>query len=125
MKKIYSDKAPKAIGPYSQAILADNTLYISGQLPINPETGEIPKTVVLQTKQSLLNIEAILKEANMTKEDVVKCTVYLKDLNYFNEMNDEYSYFFYEHKPARVAIEVARLPRDVLVEIDAIAYKNK
>ncbi len=125
MKKIYSDKAPKAIGPYSQAILADNTLYISGQLPINPETGEIPKTVALQTKQSLLNIEAILKEANMTKENVVKCTVYLKDLNYFNEMNDEYSYFFYEHKPARVAIEVARLPRDVLVEIDAIAYKNK
>lgn len=125
MKKIYSDKAPKAIGQYSQAILADNTLYISGQLPINPETGEIPKTVALQTKQSLLNIEAILKEANMTKEDVVKCTVYLKDLNCFNEMNDEYSYFFYEHKPARVAIEVARLPRDVLVEIDAIAYKNK
>lgn len=124
MKKIHSNKAPKAIGPYSQAILVENTLYVSGQLPIDPVTNEVPKTVALQTKQSLLNIEAILHEANMTKEDVVKCTVYLKDLNYFTEMNDEYSYFFYEHKPARVALEVARLPKDVLVEIDAIAYKK-
>ncbi len=124
MKKIHSKNAPKAIGPYSQAILVDKTLYVSGQLPIDPVTNEIPSTAALQTKQSLLNIEAILKEANMEKEDIVKCTVYLKDLNHFNEMNDEYSYFFYEHKPARVALEVSRLPKDVLVEIDAIAYKK-
>ncbi len=123
MKKIHTNNAPKAIGPYSQAILVDRTIYISGQLPIDPVTNETPATVALQTRQALLNIEAILKEAGMTKENVVKCTVYLKDLNYFNDMNDEYSFFFYEHKPARVALEVSRLPKDVLVEIDAIAYK--
>ena len=123
MKKIHTNNAPKAIGPYSQAILVDRTIYISGQLPIDPVTNETPATVALQTRQALLNIEAILKEAGMTKENVVKCTVYLKDLNYFNDMNEEYSFFFYEHKPARVALEVSRLPKDVLVEIDAIAYK--
>ncbi|HHT39683.1 MAG: RidA family protein [Acholeplasmataceae bacterium] len=124
MQKIHSNKAPKAIGPYSQAVLVEKTLYLSGQLPINPETNEVVSGIENQTKQALLNIEAILKEANMSKEDIVKCNVYLKDLNDFNVMNDVYSYFFYEHKPARVALEVSRLPKDVLVEIDAIAYKK-
>ena len=122
MQKIHSNKAPKAIGPYSQAVLVEKTLYLSGQLPINPETNEVVSGIENQTKQALLNIEAILKEANMSKEDIVKCNVYLKDLNDFNVMNDVYSYFFYEHKQARVALEVSRLPKDVLVEIDAIAY---
>lgn len=124
MTKIHTNDAPKAIGPYSQAILAGETLYISGQLPINPDTNEIPSSISDQTNQCLANIEAILKAANMNKENVVKCSVYLKDLNHFNEMNDIYSYFFYEHKPARVAFEVKRLPKDVLIEIDAIAYKK-
>lgn len=122
-KNINSKKAPAAIGPYSQAILAGNTLYISGQLPINSETGLIPEDVASQTRQSLDNILHILTEAGFELTDVVKCTVYLKDLNHFGLMNEVYHNFFYEHKPARVALEVARLPRDVLVEIDAIAVK--
>lgn len=124
MKKVInSSKAPAAIGPYSQAILAGNTLYISGQLPIDQKTGKIPSDVETQTKQSLENISYILSEAGFELTDVVKCSVYLKDLNDFSKMNEVYHNFFYEHKPARVAFEVARLPRDVLVEIDAIAVK--
>lgn len=124
MKKIInSSKAPAAIGPYSQAILAGNTLYISGQLPINQKTSHIPETIEEQTQQVLDNIMYIILEAGFEITDVVKCSVYLKDLNHFGQMNQIYNNFFYEHKPARVAFEVKRLPRDVLVEIDAICVK--
>lgn len=124
MKKIISTtKAPAAIGPYSQAIKAGNTLYISGQLPINSKTGTIPSDIKEQTQQALDNILHILTEAEYELTDVVKCQVILKDLNHFQEMNEVYASFFYEHKPARIAFEVSRLPRDVLVEIDCIAVK--
>src|SRR5690554_148230 len=100
MKKVInSSKAPAAIGPYSQAILAGNTLYISGQLPIDQKTGKIPSDVEAQTKQSLENISYILSEAGFELSDVVKCSVYLKDLNDFSKMNEVYHNFFYEHKP--------------------------
>jgi 2-iminobutanoate/2-iminopropanoate deaminase len=124
MKKVINSKnAPKAIGPYSQAILAGNTLYVSGQLPIDPKTGLMPTTIEEQTKQSLDNILNIVHEAGFELTDVVKCHVYLKDLSDFARMNEVYANFFYEHKPARVAFEASRLPKDALVEIDAIAVK--
>lgn len=122
MKIINSNNAPKAIGPYSQAILSGNTLYVSGQLPINPITNEIPLDTASQTLQCLKNIEAILKEASMDLTNVVKCTVLLKDMNGFNQMNEVYANFFGNHKPARMAYEVSRLPKDVLVEIDCVAF---
>lgn len=121
MKIINSNKAPKAIGPYSQAILANNTLYVSGQLPIDMKTGDVITNVYDATTQCLNHILSILKEAGMTKENIVKCHVYLKDLNDFSTMNEAYGVFFNDHKPARVAMEVKRLPKDVLVEIDCIA----
>lgn len=125
MKSIHTNHAPKAVGPYSQAVVAGNTLYVSGQIPYVPETmtpaGDDIKS---QTKQSLLNILAIVKQAGYTKQEIVKCGVFLKDLGMFKDMNEIYSEFFGDHKPARFAVEVARLPLDVLVEIDAIAVKE-
>lgn len=124
MKKIIdSPYAPKAIGPYSQAILSNDTLYVSGQLPMNPLTNHIPESIEEQTLTSLTNIEAILKEAGLEKEAIVKTTVYLKDMNMFTQMNDVYLTFFGSHKPARATVEVARLPKDALVEIECIATK--
>jgi 2-iminobutanoate/2-iminopropanoate deaminase len=123
MKIINSNNAPKAIGPYSQAILSGNTLYVSGQLPINPVTNEIPLDIASQTRQCLKNIESILIEASMNLTNVVKCTVLLIDMNHFNQMNEIYANFFGNHKPARMAYQVSRLPKDVLVEIDCIAVK--
>ncbi len=124
MKKIINSKdAPKAIGPYSQAILVGNTLYVSGQLPIDPKTNTMPNTIEEQTRQALDNILNIVHEAGFELTDIVKCQVYLKDLNDFSKMNEIYANFFYEHKPARVAFQVVRLPKDALVEIDCIAVK--
>jgi 2-iminobutanoate/2-iminopropanoate deaminase len=124
MKIINSNNAPKAIGPYSQAILSGNTLYVSGQLPINPVTNEIPLDTASQTLQCLKNIESILNEASMNLTNVVKCTVLLIDMNHFNQMNEIYANFFGNHKPARMAYQVSRLPKDVFVEIDCIAVKE-
>lgn len=122
MKKyIHSNQAPKAIGPYSQAVLANDTLYVSGQLPIDLKTNEVVTNIYQATTLCLEHILSIVKETGMTKENIVKCHVYLKNLNDFTRMNDAYSVFFGEHKPARVAMEVSRLPKDVLVEIDCIA----
>ena len=124
MKKlINTTNAPSAIGPYAQAIksTSSNTVYVSGQLPINPETSKMPDTIEKQTEQSLLNLKAIIEEAGSSLENVVKTTVYLNDMNDFNHMNEVYSKFFNQPFPARVAIEVSRLPRDAKVEIDAIA----
>lgn len=122
MKLIHTDKAPKAIGPYSQAVKACNMLFVSGQVPFNPETMEIVEGGVKeQTAQSLRNVEAILKEAGLDFSNVVKSTVFIKDMNEFTQINEVYSEFFKENKPARACVEVARLPRDARVEIEVIA----
>lgn len=124
MKKvIVSADAPKAVGPYSQAIELNGTLFVSGQLPINPETGVAPESIEEQTHQSLMNIGAILKEAGLSYSDVVKTTVLLDDIKNFAAMNGVYAEFFTELKPARVCYQVAALPMGVKVEIDAIAGK--
>lgn len=126
MKKVIKTKhAPSAIGPYSQAIEKGGVLFISGQIPLSPETGEIVgKTVMEQTKQVLKNLESILVSAGYELDDVVKCTCYLKDMNTFSEMNEVYAGVFNtDGPPARAAVEVSRLPKDVLIEIEAVAIK--
>lgn len=116
--------APKAIGPYSQGVLTNNLLFVSGQIPFVPETmSVVGDAIEAQTLQSLRNVLAIVEAAGFTKQDIVKCTVYLKDMNQFAQMNQVYATFFEDHKPARAAVEVARLPRDVLIEIDAICAR--
>lgn len=125
MNKIISTpKAPAAIGPYSQAVQAGNTLYISGQLYFVPETGALLEgTIGEQTTQCMKNLSAILEEAGFAMSDVVKTTIFLKDLNDFGEVNAAYGAFFPSNPPARACVQVAKLPRDARVEIDAIAVK--
>ncbi len=124
MKLIETIYAPKAVGPYSQGILANDTLYVSGQIPFIPETMQlISLDVKEQTLQSLTNVLAIVETAGLKKEDIVRCGVFMTDLNDFSKMNEVYSEFFNGHKPARAAVEVRRLPKDVFIEIDAIAVK--
>ncbi len=120
-KQISTDKAPAAIGPYSQAIAANGTLYVSGQIPVNPATGEVSSDISEQTKQSMENIKAILEEAGTDFSKVVRCGIFIKDMNDFAKINEVYGSYFSEPYPARATVEVARLPKDVLVEIDAIA----
>lgn len=127
MKKIIaSPAAPAAIGPYSQAVDLNGTLYVSGQLPVNPETGAIPDGIEAQTRQSLANVFAILKEAGLGANNVAKTCVLLADIKDFGAMNAIYAEFFPEDKPARMCYQVAALPKGALVEIDAIAgfYDN-
>ena len=124
MNEIISTKnAPSAIGPYSQAVKAGNLLFISGQIPLDPATGEVVEaTIQAQTTRSLNNLKAILEEAGGNLRSVVKTTVFLKDMNDFAAMNGVYATFFGEGGfPARSAVEVARLPKDALVEIEVIA----
>ena len=121
---INTNKAPAAIGPYSQAIRAGNMLCTSGQLGIDPATGELAEGVQAQTEQSLRNIAAILEEAGFEKQDVIKTTVFIRDMNDFGAVNQIYSAFFGGHKPARSCVEVARLPKDGLVEIEVTAVKR-
>jgi 2-iminobutanoate/2-iminopropanoate deaminase len=122
---ISTEKAPKAIGPYSQAIKKGPFIFVSGQIPIDPQSGKIvEEDIKIQTKQSLQNIKNILETAGSSLKDVVKCTVFLENMDDFTEMNAVYSEFFSENPPARAAVEVARLPKDVLVEIEAIAICN-
>lgn len=117
-------KAPAAIGPYSQGVKAGNMVFISGQLPIHPETGVMPEKVEEQAKQSLENLKNILAEAGLTMNHIVKTTVFLKDLNNFTVVNEIYQSCFGDGYPARSAVQVARLPKDAEVEIEAIAvYK--
>lgn len=119
---IHTDKAPKAIGPYSQAVKAGNMLFVSGQVPFVPETMEIIEgDVKSQTAQSLKNVQAILEQAGLDFSHVVKSTVFIKDMNEFAQINEVYAEFFGENKPARACVEVARLPKDVKVEIEVIA----
>ena len=119
---IHTDKAPAAIGPYSQAIQIGQLLFTSGQVPIDPETGAIVEGGIQeQARQSLNNIKALLNAAGTNMGAVVKTTVFLQDMNDFAAMNEVYAQFFQEPYPARSAVQVARLPKDVLVEIEAIA----
>lgn len=124
MKKIiHTDKAPKAIGPYSQAVEVNGTLYISGQVPIVPATGDIPEGITAQTEQVMKNIEAILTEAGYAFTDVVKSTCLLSDMSNFKGMNEVYGSYYNQNPPARAAFAVKELPLSVLVEIETIAVK--
>lgn len=124
MKKvIVSPLAPKAVGPYSQAIELNGTVFVSGQLPVNPAVGTMPDSIEEQTRQSLTNIKAILEEAGLEMGDIVKTTVLLDDIKNFTAMNAVYAEFFPIDKPARVCYQVAALPMGAKVEIDAVAGK--
>ena len=124
MKKIiHTDNAPKAVGPYSQAVEAGGTLYISGQLPVDPATGKFPDSIEEQTTQCLKNVGAILHAAGYDYADVVKSTVLLDDIANFAAMNEIYAKFYVKDMPARVSYQVARLPLGVKVEIETIAAK--
>ena len=121
---IFTPNAPAAIGPYSQAVQAGNTVYVSGQLPIDPATGAFAsEDIASQTRQSLKNMQAILEEAGMSMKDVVKTTVLLADIGEFAAMNAVYAEFFSDPFPARAAYQVAALPKAARVEIEAIAVK--
>ncbi len=122
MKVISTQKAPAAIGPYSQAIQIGNLVYTSGQIPIDPTTGKFAEGGIKeQTRQSLLNVKAILEEAGLTMKNVVKTTVFIADMNDFADMNAIYAEFFSEPYPARSAVAVKTLPKGALVEIEAVA----
>lgn len=119
---VNTNEAPSAIGPYSQAIKANGFIFVSGQLPVVPATGQFAEGgIVAQTKQSLENVKAILAQAGCTLDDVVKTTVFIKDMNDFAVMNQMYAEYFTKDCPARACFEVARLPKDALVEIEVIA----
>ncbi|MGL5765758.1 MAG: RidA family protein [Sarcina sp.] len=118
---IETKEAPSAIGPYSQAVNVGNLIFVSGQIPINPVNNEIPISIEEQTKQVLENIKAILLSAKADLNNVVKTTVFLDDLENFNEMNKIYESYFKETKPARSTVEVSRLPKNVKIEIETIA----
>ena len=125
MKKIITTNfAPKAIGPYSQAVLSNNTLYCSGQIAINPKNGKlIIDNIANETSQVMKNISEVLKAANMCFKNVVKCSIFMKNLNDYNEINKVYSTYFKENPPAREAIQVSALPKNVNIEISVIAEK--
>ncbi|NHJ14518.1 MAG: RidA family protein [Candidatus Thorarchaeota archaeon] len=119
---ISTDKAPKAIGPYSQGVKVGNFLFCSGQIPINPGNGELLSgSIAKQTAQCFTNLKAVIEAAGSSMRKVVKVTVFLRDMNDFGEMNEEYAKWFPESPPARSSIQVARLPKDVGIEIEAIA----
>ncbi len=121
-KVISTDHAPKAIGPYSQAVVSNGFAFLSGQIPLDPATGQlVDGDVQAQTERVLENLKSVLEAAGCTLASVVKTTVYLKDMNEFSKMNDIYARYFAVNPPARATVEAARLPRDVRVEIDCIA----
>ena len=125
MKKIIStNNAPKAIGPYSQAVLAGNILYCSGQIAINPKSGALnTANIIAETNQVMQNLEAVLSEAEMNFNNVVKCSIFLKDMKQYTDVNKVYAEYFNETPPAREAVEVSVLPRNVNIEISLIAVK--
>lgn len=123
MKVIKTNEAPAAVGPYSQAIEVNGFVYLSGQLPIDPRTGEFPEGIKAQVQQSLENVRAILSEAGLTMQDVVKTTILLADINDFSAMNEVYATFFSEPYPARSAFAVKAVPKGALVEIECIAAR--
>lgn len=123
MKKIVkTEKAPAPVGPYNQAIISGNFVFTAGQIPINPETGNLePNDINIQTKRVIENLRAVLQASGSDLSEVVKTTVFLKDMNEFALMNEVYAQYFSDNSPARSAVEVARLPKDVLVEMECIA----
>lgn len=121
--KIESGNAPKAIGPYSQAVLVDDTLYVSGNIPVNPATGDVADGIVNQSKQVFENMKAVLNEAGMGFENVVKTTAFLTDLSNFATFNEICASYFVAPYPARSCVEVSKLPKNVLVEVECIAKK--
>jgi len=123
---IYTGKAPKPIGPYSQAVKAGGFLFGSGQIAIDPATGELVRgDIKAQTRRVMENIKAILESSGYTLKDVVKVTVFLKNIEDFKDFNEVYGEYFKEEPPARTTVEVSRLPKDVLIEVDFIAYSNR
>jgi len=125
-KAIFTKNAPAAVGPYSQAMRAGDMLFVSGQIPFVPATMKlVSEDIKEQTRQSLENVKAILEEAGASLNDVVKAGVFIKDMNEFGAINEIYAEYFSENKPARACVEVARLPLDVRVEIEVIAYLGK
>lgn len=123
MESINTKKAPAAVGPYVQGMEHDGLIFTSGQLPINPENGELVMDIEAAAKQSLTNVLEIVKEAGGKLENIIKVNIYVKDMNDFGKVNKVYEEFFGSHKPARSCVEVARLPKDGVIEIEAIAYK--
>ena len=122
-KAICTDKAPSAIGPYSQAIEVNDMIFTSGVIPVNPETGEIPQGEEAQADQAIKNLSNLLEASGSSTEKVIKTTVFIKDMNDFGKINEIYAKYFTGVYPARSCVEVARLPKDVLMEIEAIAQK--
>ena len=126
-RTLNTSAAPAAIGPYVQGIDLGNLVITSGQIPVNPATNTIPEEITEQTQQSLANVKAIIEEAGLTVSNIVKTTVFVKDLNEFTIINQAYEAFFIAHNapfPARSCVEVARLPKDVKIEIEAIAIRE-
>ncbi|AAW84899.1 RidA family protein [Aliivibrio fischeri] len=127
-KVLHTDNAPAAIGPYIQGVDLGNMVLTSGQIPVNPATGEVSDDIAEQARQSLENVKAVVEASGLTVSDIVKMTVFVKDLNDFGTVNEVYGNFFDEHKvanyPARSCVEVARLPKDVGIEIEAIAVRK-
>lgn len=117
------EKAPKAVGPYSQGITVGETVFTSGQLPLHPDTNTMPEGIEAQTRQSLDNIKAVVEAAGSNMGKVVKVTIFLKDLNDFAVVNEIYATYFTKDYPARSCVQVARIPRDALIEIEAVAVK--
>ena len=124
MKKVIStEKAPAAIGPYSQAIEVNGIIYTSGQISVNPATGEIPEGIEAQAEQVMENVKNLLESAGTSMANVIKTTVFIKDMGEFTKINEIYARYFEGDCPARSCVEVARLPKDVLMEMEAIALK--
>ena len=122
-KVIATDKAPAAIGPYSQAIEAGGFVFASGQIPVDPATGNIPEGIEAQAEQTFTNVKNLMEAAGLTLENVVKTSVFIKDMNDFAKVNEIYATYFTGDHPARSCVEVARLPKDVLIEVEAIAAR--
>ena len=124
-KIIFTTAAPASIGPYSQAIMVGDTLYVSGQIPIDPDSGDlVTGNIEHEARQVMLNIGAILKEAGLHYHNIIKTSIFLKDMNNFAKVNEVYGHFFTGHYPARETVEVSRLPKDANVEISVIAVKD-
>ncbi|MBK1811333.1 RidA family protein [Clostridium sp. YIM B02505] len=125
MKNIIStDNAPKAIGPYSQGISIKNLVFTSGQIPLDPATGELITEIKAATRRSMLNVKAILEKAGSSLDNIIKVTIFLKNMDDFNSVNEVYGEFFKENPPARSCVEISRLPKDAVIEIEVIALKK-
>lgn len=122
-KIVATDKAPAAIGPYSQAIEAGGFVFASGQIPVDPATGNIPDGIEAQAKQALNNVKNLMEASGLSMDNIVKTSVFIKDMNDFAKVNEVYATFFENDFPARSCVEVARLPKDVLIEVEVIAAR--